>query len=39
MVPVEILDVRAHHRVLDMCASPGSKTKQVVEMMQRDAEG
>ena len=33
MVPVFLLDLEPHHRVLDMCSSPGSKTKQVVEIM------
>lgn len=34
MIPVFLLDVEPHHRVLDMCASPGSKTKHVLEIMQ-----
>jgi hypothetical protein len=29
MVPVLCLDIEPHHAVLDMCASPGSKTSQV----------
>jgi hypothetical protein len=29
MVPVLCLDIKPHHAVLDMCASPGSKTSQV----------
>jgi 16S rRNA C967 or C1407 C5-methylase (RsmB/RsmF family) len=33
MVPVACLGVEPHHRVLDMCASPGSKTGQVVEAL------
>ena len=31
MVPPLLLDVRPGHRVLDMCASPGSKTLQLLE--------
>eukprot|EP00927_Polykrikos_kofoidii_P030281 TRINITY_DN26074_c0_g1_i1.p1 TRINITY_DN26074_c0_g1~~TRINITY_DN26074_c0_g1_i1.p1 ORF type:complete len:665 (-),score=93.90 TRINITY_DN26074_c0_g1_i1:325-2319(-) len=30
-VPVALLDVRSWHTVLDMCASPGSKTLQALE--------
>ena len=33
MVPVACLDIQPHHRVLDMCASPGSKTGQVIEAL------
>ena len=29
MIPVLLLDVESEHKVLDICASPGSKTKQV----------
>ena len=36
MAPVLCLDVKPHHKVLDMCASPGSKTKQVIEVLQGD---
>ena len=32
-IPVLLLDVQPHHRVLDMCASPGSKTKQVLSFL------
>ena len=42
MVPPLLLDVRRHHTVLDMCASPGSKAQQLVEMLEAadaDAEG
>lgn len=31
MIPALLLDVQRHHRVLDLCAAPGSKTKQVME--------
>ncbi|KAL6051390.1 tRNA (cytosine(34)-C(5))-methyltransferase [Balamuthia mandrillaris] len=33
MIPPLFLDVQSHHRVLDMCAAPGSKTAQIVEML------
>ena len=33
MVPVACLDIQPHHVVLDMCASPGSKTGQVLEAL------
>jgi len=26
MIPVTLLHIEPHHRVLDMCAAPGSKT-------------
>ncbi|XP_040581830.1 uncharacterized protein [Lepeophtheirus salmonis] len=36
MVPVHFLDIQPHHRVLDMCASPGSKTTQALEYLGND---
>ncbi|XP_067006255.2 tRNA (cytosine(34)-C(5))-methyltransferase [Anabrus simplex] len=33
MIPPLILDVKPHHKVLDMCAAPGSKTAQLIEML------
>ena len=33
MVPVRCLDILPHHVVLDMCASPGSKTGQILEAL------
>eukprot|EP00193_Tetraselmis_chui_P019235 CAMPEP_0177793138 /NCGR_PEP_ID=MMETSP0491_2-20121128/24910_1 /TAXON_ID=63592 /ORGANISM="Tetraselmis chuii, Strain PLY429" /LENGTH=881 /DNA_ID=CAMNT_0019315623 /DNA_START=13 /DNA_END=2658 /DNA_ORIENTATION=- len=33
MVPPLFLDVHPHHKVLDMCAAPGSKTFQILEML------
>ena len=33
MIPPLLLDVRPHHRVLDMCAAPGSKTAQIIELL------
>lgn len=37
MVPAAILQVESHHRVLDMCASPGSKTTQALEALNVNA--
>ncbi|TPX45291.1 hypothetical protein SeLEV6574_g03949 [Synchytrium endobioticum] len=33
MIPVMFLDVQPHHHVLDMCAAPGSKTCQMLEIL------
>eukprot|EP00966_Prymnesium_polylepis_P331463 7387023-Prymnesium_polylepis.1 len=33
MVPPCLLDVQPGHRVIDMCASPGSKTQQIIEAL------
>jgi len=33
MIPPILLDVQSHHRVLDMCAAPGSKTNQLIEFL------
>ncbi|KAI3383108.1 hypothetical protein SNEBB_010982 [Seison nebaliae] len=33
MIPPFLLDIRSHHRVLDMCAAPGSKTAQLIEFL------
>eukprot|EP00117_Sycon_ciliatum_P008936 scpid54740/ scgid11435/ tRNA (cytosine(34)-C(5))-methyltransferase; NOL1/NOP2/Sun domain family member 2 len=33
MIPPLLLDVKPNHNVLDMCAAPGSKTAQIIEMM------
>jgi len=33
MVPPLLLDIRPGHHVLDMCASPGSKTQQLLEAL------
>ncbi|PFH31615.1 NOL1/NOP2/sun family protein [Besnoitia besnoiti] len=34
MLPCLFLDVQPDHRVLDMCASPGSKTTEILDMLQ-----
>jgi 16S rRNA C967 or C1407 C5-methylase (RsmB/RsmF family) len=36
MLPPLLLDVKPHHKVLDMCAAPGSKTAQIVELLHAD---
>ena len=36
MLPPLLLDVKAHHCVFDMCAAPGSKTAQILEMIMAD---
>lgn len=33
MIPPLLLDVHPHHRVLDLCAAPGSKTTQIAEIL------
>ncbi|GAB5031431.1 nol1 nop2 sun family protein [Nannochloropsis oceanica] len=35
MIPPVVLGVQPHHRVLDMCAAPGSKTSQMLETLSR----
>jgi len=37
MMPVQALDIRPGHRVLDLCAAPGSKTTQIAEAL--DGQG
>lgn len=40
MIPPLVLDVEPHHKVLDMCAAPGSKTAQIIEMLHsKDEDG
>ncbi|XP_071042967.1 RNA cytosine-C(5)-methyltransferase NSUN2 isoform X2 [Parasteatoda tepidariorum] len=36
MIPPLLLQVEPHHKVLDMCAAPGSKTAQLIEFLHRD---
>ena len=33
MIPPLLLDIAPHHYILDMCAAPGSKTGQLLEML------
>ena len=39
MIPVAFLDVQPGHHVLDMCAAPGSKTTQVLDILQGGGGG
>ncbi|XP_067858013.1 RNA cytosine C(5)-methyltransferase NSUN2 [Heptranchias perlo] len=36
MIPPLLLDIKPHHKILDMCAAPGSKTAQLIEMLHSD---
>jgi 16S rRNA C967 or C1407 C5-methylase (RsmB/RsmF family) len=36
MLPPLLLDVQSHHAVFDMCAAPGSKTAQMLELQMAD---
>ncbi len=38
MIPPLFMDVNHDHAVLDMCAAPGSKTTQIIEMMHEKLE-
>jgi multisite-specific tRNA:(cytosine-C5)-methyltransferase len=38
MIPPLLMDIYPHHTVLDMCAAPGSKTAQLVEMIHNREE-
>jgi 16S rRNA C967 or C1407 C5-methylase (RsmB/RsmF family) len=35
MIPPFLMDVQGTHKVLDMCAAPGSKTSQILEMLHK----
>lgn len=39
MIPALLLEVEPHHKVLDTCAAPGSKTGQLIECLHRDDGG
>eukprot|EP00494_Astrolonche_serrata_P029521 UN29788 len=39
MIPPLLLNVKPHHKVLDVCAAPGSKTCQILEALHRDEKG
>ncbi|KAI5621649.1 tRNA (cytosine(34)-C(5))-methyltransferase isoform X1 [Silurus asotus] len=36
MIPPLLLKIEPHHKILDMCAAPGSKTAQLIEMLHSD---
>ncbi|KAL0861678.1 hypothetical protein ABMA27_009164 [Loxostege sticticalis] len=38
MIPPVVLDVKPHHKVLDMCAAPGSKTAQLIEFLHAEED-
>lgn len=38
MIPPLLLDVQSHHTVLDLCAAPGSKSAQLIEMLHQGEE-
>ncbi|KPJ14026.1 tRNA (cytosine(34)-C(5))-methyltransferase [Papilio machaon] len=38
MIPPVVLKVEPHHKVLDMCAAPGSKTAQLIEFLHADED-
>lgn len=36
MIPPLVLDVKPHHKVIDLCAAPGSKTAQLIEALHKE---
>ncbi|KAK0135264.1 tRNA (cytosine(34)-C(5))-methyltransferase [Merluccius polli] len=38
MIPPLLMKIEPHHKILDMCAAPGSKTAQLIEMLHADME-
>jgi multisite-specific tRNA:(cytosine-C5)-methyltransferase len=38
MIPPLLLDVQSHHSVLDLCAAPGSKSAQLIELIHAGEE-
>lgn len=36
MIPALLMDVKPGHRVLDLCAAPGSKTAQIIELLHKE---
>ena len=36
MIPPIAMDIKSHHKILDMCAAPGSKTAQIIELLHSD---
>jgi len=37
MIPPLLMDIKSHHKILDMCAAPGSKTAQIIEYLHADS--
>ncbi|VDK34244.1 unnamed protein product [Taenia asiatica] len=38
MLPPLLFNIKEHHAILDLCAAPGSKSAQLVELLHADAE-
>uniref|UniRef100_A0A8C5AFN0 tRNA (cytosine(34)-C(5))-methyltransferase n=1 Tax=Gadus morhua TaxID=8049 RepID=A0A8C5AFN0_GADMO len=38
MIPPLLMKIESHHKILDMCAAPGSKTAQLIEMLHADMD-
>ncbi|KAA0710639.1 tRNA (cytosine(34)-C(5))-methyltransferase [Triplophysa tibetana] len=38
MLPPLLLKIEPHHKILDLCAAPGSKTAQLIEMLHSDMD-
>ncbi|ROK35716.1 tRNA (cytosine(34)-C(5))-methyltransferase [Anabarilius grahami] len=38
MIPPLLLKIESQHKILDMCAAPGSKTAQLIEMLHSDMD-
>ncbi|XP_049606310.1 RNA cytosine C(5)-methyltransferase NSUN2 [Syngnathus scovelli] len=38
MIPPLLLKIESHHKILDLCAAPGSKTAQLIEMLHSDMD-
>ncbi|KAJ7991702.1 hypothetical protein DPEC_G00286620 [Dallia pectoralis] len=38
MIPPLLMKIEPHHKILDMCAAPGSKTAQLIEMLHSDMD-
>ncbi|XP_072303793.1 RNA cytosine C(5)-methyltransferase NSUN2 [Eucyclogobius newberryi] len=38
MIPPLLMKIESHHKILDMCAAPGSKTAQLIEMLHSDMD-
>ncbi|XP_060915385.1 RNA cytosine C(5)-methyltransferase NSUN2 [Labrus mixtus] len=38
MIPPLLLKIESYHKILDMCAAPGSKTAQLIEMLHADMD-